>query len=36
MNSPTAQTLSQNQTLHGYVAHNRSYGHFCDIYGCPM
>jgi len=23
--------LSQNQTLHGYVAYNWSYGHFCDI-----
>jgi len=22
MNSPMAQTLSQNQTLHGYVAYN--------------
>jgi len=28
MNSPTAQSLSQNQTLHGYVAYNWSYGHF--------
>jgi len=26
------QTLSQNQTLHGYVAYNWSYGHFCDIF----
>jgi len=26
-----AQTLSQNQTLHGCVAYNRIYGHFCDI-----
>ena len=31
MNSPIAQTLSQNQTLHGYVAYNWSYDHFCDI-----
>ena len=31
MSSPMAQTLSQNQTLHGYVAHSWSYGHFCDI-----
>jgi len=31
MNSRIAQTLSQNQTLHGYVAYNRSYGNFCDI-----
>jgi len=30
MNSPMAQTLSENQTLHGYVAYNWSYGHFCD------
>ena len=29
MNSPMAQTLSQNQTLHGYVAYNC--GHFCDF-----
>jgi len=28
MNSPIAQTLSQNQTLHGCVAYNWSYGHF--------
>jgi len=28
MNYPIAQTLSQNQTLHGYVAYNWSYGHF--------
>jgi len=28
MNSLIAQTLSQNQTLHEYVAHNWSYGHF--------
>ena len=32
MNSPMAQTLSQNQTLHGYVAYNCSYGHFCDFW----
>ena len=32
MNSPMAQTLSQNQTLHGYVAYNWSYGHFCDFW----
>jgi len=31
MNSPMAQTLSQNQTLHGYVAYNWSFGHFCDF-----
>ena len=31
MNSPMTQTLSQNQTLHGYVAYNWSYGHFCDF-----
>ena len=31
MNSPIAQTLSQNQTLHGCVAYNWSYGHFCDF-----
>ena len=24
--------LSQNQTLHGYVAYNWSYGHFCDSF----
>jgi len=28
---PMAQILSQNQTLHGYVAYNWSYGHFCDL-----
>jgi len=28
---PMAQTLSQNQTLYGYVAYNWSYGHFCDF-----
>jgi len=28
MNSPMAQTLSQNQTLHGCVAYNWSYVHF--------
>jgi len=32
MNSPMAQTLSQNQTLHGYVAYNWNYGHFCDFF----
>jgi len=26
-----AQTRSQNQTLHGYVAYNWSYGHFCEF-----
>jgi len=31
MNSPIAQTLSQNRTLHGHIAYNCSYGHFCDI-----
>jgi len=31
MNSPMAQTLSQNQTLHGCVAYSRSYGDFCDF-----
>ena len=31
MNSPMAQTLSQNQTLHGYVAYYWSYDHFCDF-----
>jgi len=31
MNSSTAQTLFHNQTLHGCVAYNSSYGHFCDI-----
>jgi len=34
MNSLIAQTLSQNQTLHEYVAYNWSYGHFCDF--CPI
>ena len=33
MNSLMAQTLSQNQTLHGYFAYNLSYGHFCDFFG---
>jgi len=28
MNSLIAQTLSQNQILHGYVIYNWSYGHF--------
>jgi len=32
MNSLIAYTLSQNQTLHGYVAYNWSYGHFCEIF----
>jgi len=32
MNSLLSQTLSQNQTLHGYVAYNCSYGHFCDFW----
>jgi len=32
MNSPIAQTLSQNQTRHGYFAYNKSYCHFCDIF----
>jgi len=32
MNSTIAQTPSQNQTLHGYVAYNWSYGHFCDFF----
>ena len=32
MNSMIAETLSQNQTLHGYVAYNWSYGHFCEIF----
>ena len=32
MNSPMTQILSQNQTLHGYVAYNWSYGHFCDFW----
>jgi len=32
VNSTIAQTLSQNQTLHGYVAYNWSYGHFCDFW----
>jgi len=31
MNSPMARALSQNQTLHGCVAWNWSYGHFCDF-----
>ena len=31
-NSPIAQSVSQNQTLHGYVAYNWSYGYFCDIF----
>ena len=32
MNFPIAQTLSQNQILHGNVGYNRSYGHFCDFW----
>jgi len=32
MNSPMAQTLLQNQTVHGCVAYNWSYGHFCDFW----
>ena len=32
MNSPIAQTLSQNQTLNAYVAYNWSYGRFCDFW----
>jgi len=31
MNSPMAQTLSQNQTMRGCVACNWSYGHFCHF-----
>jgi len=31
MYSLIAQTLSQNQTLHGCVAYNWSYGNFCDF-----
>jgi len=31
INAPMAQTLSQNQTLYGYVTYNWSYGHFCDF-----
>jgi len=31
MNSLIAQTLSQNQTLHGCVAYNLCHGHFCDF-----
>ena len=31
MKSTMAQVLSQNQTLHLYVAYNRSYDHFCDL-----
>jgi len=33
LKSVMAQTLSQNKTLHGYVAYNWSYGHFCDFFG---
>jgi len=33
MNSPIPQTLYQNQTLHGHVAYNWSYGHFSDFFG---
>jgi len=32
MNSPMAQTLSQNQTLHRCVAYNWRYGHFCHFW----
>jgi len=32
MNSTIAQTLSQNQNLHGYVAYNWRYGQFCDFW----
>jgi len=32
MYSLMAQTLSQNQTLHGHVSYNWSYGHFCDFF----
>jgi len=32
MNSPIAQTLFQKQTLREYVAYNRSYSHFCNIF----
>ena len=32
MNSPMAQTQSQNQTLHVCVAYKWRYGHFCDIF----
>jgi len=32
MNSPMAQTLSQNQTLYHYDAYNWSCGHICDIF----
>jgi len=31
MNSPMAQTLSQNQTLYHDDAYNWSFGHFCDF-----
>jgi len=31
MNSPIAQTLSENQTMHWCVAYNWSYGHFCNF-----
>jgi len=31
MNTPMAQTLSQNQTLHGCVAYNWRYGNFCFL-----
>ena len=33
MNSLMAQTLSQNQTLHGRVAYSRSYGNFLGFCG---
>jgi len=32
MTSPIAQTLCQNQTLHGYVVYNWSYGHFVILW----
>jgi len=32
MNSLIAQTLSKNQILHEYDAHNLNYGHSCDIF----
>jgi len=32
INSLIAETLSQNQILHGYVAYTWSYDHFCEIF----
>jgi len=32
MNFLIAQTLSQNEILHGNVGYNRRYGHFCDFW----